>query len=108
MTHTIQLNATGTHTLEITEENLQTIRRYSLFDNLVDSNGYIDEDVMNKLRLNIRSLITSQQDCKDLLDLCLDVIYHAKMKAYGLKKLFELYQDWISQQPTEITENPEI
>ena len=90
----IQLNASGSRMLEITEDNLQTIRKYDLFRDLVDSHGYIDEDVLEKLRLNIRSLIAhSTEDTKDLLDLCIDVIYHDSMKAYGLQNLMKLYAE---------------
>ena len=31
---------------------------------------------------------------KDLLDLCLDVIYHDNMKAFGLHQLIMLYIKW--------------
>lgn len=99
MSYTIQLNQTGTHSLEITEENLETIRRYALFHHLVDSNGYVDEDVLNKLRLNIRDLIATRSNCKDLLDLCIDVVYHDKMKAFGLNKLIQTYQEWEQANP---------
>lgn len=98
-TYTIQLNATGTHKLEITETDLRTIRKYTLFRHLVDSNGYVSEDVLEKLRLNIRSVIASSSDCKDLLDLCIDVIYHDKMKAYGLKALIDLFRKWDVENP---------
>ena len=104
MTYKIQLNPTGTHHLEVSETALQTIRRYSLFDNLIDSNGYIDDSVLEKLRLNIRSIIAGQADCKDLLDLCIDVIYHDKMKAFGLSNLVSCYQEWLHKQPTESSE----
>jgi hypothetical protein len=104
MTYTIQLNATGTHNLEITENNLRTIRKYALFRHLVDSNGYVSEDVLEKLRLNIRSIIASSTDCKDLLDLCIDVIYHDKMKAFGLKRLIDVYQKWDAENPEEPAE----
>lgn len=104
MIYTIQLNATGTHQLEITEDNLNTIRKYALFRHLVDSNGYVSEDVLEKLRLNIRSIIASSTDCKDLLDLCIDVIYHDKMKAYGLKALIEVFQKWNAENPEETPE----
>lgn len=91
---TIQLNASGSRQLEITEENLQTINKYDLFRGLVDSHGYVTEEVLEKLRLNIRSLIAnSTEDTKDLLDLCIDVIYHDSMKAYGLQNLIKLYAD---------------
>jgi len=95
---TIQLNEKGTRNLEITDENLQTIRKYDLFRSLVDSHGYVTEEVLEKLRLNIRSLIAnSTDDTKDLLDLCIDVIYHDSMKAYGLQNLMKLYADTFAE-----------
>ena len=39
----IQLNESGTRHLNVTEQNLQTIRKYGLFDGLVGSTGYITE-----------------------------------------------------------------
>ena len=57
--YTIQTNASGTRSMEISEENLQTIEKYALFQHLIDSNGIVDESVLDKLKLNIRSLITS-------------------------------------------------
>lgn len=96
--YTIQANPSGTRSIEVSEENLQTIEKYGLFRHLIDSNGIVDEPVLDKLKLNVRSLIASQEeDCKDLLDLCIDVIYHNNMKAFGLQQLIKLYLDWISQ-----------
>lgn len=93
--YTIQTNASGTRSMEISEVNLQTIEKYSLFQHLIDSNGIVDEMVLDKLKLNIRSLIASdEQNCKDLLDLCIDVIYHNNMKAFGLHQLILLYIRW--------------
>jgi hypothetical protein len=61
----------------------------------------VDETVLDKLKLNIRSLIASQEeDSKDLLDLCIDVIYHNNMKAFGLQQLIKLYLQWLPQQET--------
>ena len=91
----IQLNESGSRHLEITEENLQTISKYNLFDGLIGSTGYVTEETLEKLRHTIRSLIVSStEDTKDLLDLCIDVIYHDKMKAYGLRNLIEVYTEW--------------
>ncbi len=90
--YTIQANPSGTRSMEISEENLVTIEKYSLFQHLIDSNGIVDEAVLEKLKLNIRSLIASrEEDSKDLLDLCIDVIYHNNMKAFGLQQLIKLY-----------------
>lgn len=97
--YTIQANASGTRSMEISEENLATIYKYGLFRHLIDSNGIVDEMVLEKLRLNIRSLIASQEeDSRDLLDLCIDVIYHNNMKAFGLEQLIRLYIEWLSSQ----------
>ena len=83
--YTIQTNASGTRSMEISEKHLETIEKYSLFQQLIDSNGIVDETVLDKLKLNIRSLIASmEENSKDLLDLCIDVIYHNNMKAFGL------------------------
>ena len=93
--YTIQTNASGTRSMEISEENLQTIEKYALFQHLIDSNGIVDESVLEKLKLNIRSLITSEEgNNKELLDLCIDVIYHNNMKAFGLHQLILLYIQW--------------
>ena len=100
--YTIQANPSGTRIMEISEENLVTIEKYSLFQHLIDSNGIVDEAVLEKLKLNIRSLIASQEeDSKDLLDLCIDVIYHNNMKAFGLQQLIKLYLTWLSKQEAE-------
>lgn len=93
--YTIQANASGTRNIEISEKHLKTIEKYSLFQQLIDSNGIVDETVLDKLKLNIRSLIASmEENSKDLLDLCIDVIYHSHMKAYGLHQLILLYIKW--------------
>ena len=100
--YTIQANPSGTRSMEISEENLVTIEKYSLFQHLIDSNGIVDEAVLEQLKLNIRSLIASQEeDSKDLLDLCIDVIYHNNMKAFGLQQLIKLYLTWLSKQEAE-------
>ena len=94
----IQANASGTRSIEVSEEHLKTIEKYQLFRDLIDSNGYVDEQVLDKLKLNIRSLLGGDAGKdKDLLDLCLDVIYHPNMKAYGLQQLVLLYINWKNQ-----------
>ena len=91
----IEANPSGTRTLSISEENLKTIEKYALFQHLIDSNGIINESVLDKLKLNVRSLIASSEtNSKDLLDLCIDVIYHNDMKAFGLYQLVQLYIKW--------------
>ena len=94
----IQTNSSGTRSIDVTELHLTTIEKYQLFRDLIDSNGYVDEQVLDKLKLNIRSLLSGDAGKdKDLLDLCLDVIYHPNMKAYGLQQLVLLFINWKNQ-----------
>ena len=94
----IQANASGTRSIEVSDLHLETLRKYSLLDSLVDSNGIIDETVLDKLKLNVRSLLESSGiSDNNLLDLCLDVIYHANMKSFGLQQLFVLFINWKQQ-----------
>ena len=98
----IQTNASGTRSIDITDEHLQTIEDYQLFRDLTDSNGYVDEQVLDKLKFNLRSMLeTDAGKDKRLLDLCLDVIYHANMKAFGLQQLVLLFINWKNQSKEE-------
>lgn len=95
----IQANASGTRTIEVTDQHLETIRQYALLKNLIDSNGIVNEVVLDKLKFNVRSLLESEAGKdKALLDLCLDVIYNKNMKAIGLHNLVLLYVEWEQQQ----------
>ena len=101
----IQANASGTRSINVTDEHLETIKKYSLLRNLIDSTGFIDETVLDKLKLNVRSLLESSDvNDKDLLDLCLDVIYNNNMKAIGLSGLVALYKEWEAKRPAVTTE----
>jgi hypothetical protein len=98
----LQANQSGTRNIEVTDNHLQTIEKYSLLNNLVDSNGIIDETVLDKLKFNVRSILESSQETdKELLDLCLDVIYNNSMKAFGLNQLVSLYINWKDQNQEE-------
>ena len=93
--HKIQANNSGTRTIDVSDLHLETIDKYALLKNLVDSNGIIDEEVLDKLKYNVRSLLESETGKdKALLDLCLDVIYNNNMNAFGLHQLVLLYIDW--------------
>lgn len=99
MMYKIQANPTGTRSIEVSEKHLQTISKYALLKNLIDSTGIIDETVLDKLKFTLRALLESEAGKdKALLDLCLDVIYHNNMKAFGLHQLTLLYIDWVSKQ----------
>ena len=103
----INANASGTRTIEVTEVELQIIKKYSLLDRIANSAGIIDEDSLNKLRLTVRSLIASQtMASKELLDLCL-VLYHEDMKALGLNNLIKCYNEWLASQESEKSEDAE-
>ena len=100
--YTITTNKSGTRSMEISDAHLLTVEKYQLFSGLVDSNGIVDESVLNKLKLTVRSLIASQEECKDLLDLCVAVIFHDNMKAIGLSALIELYNEWKQVESAEM------
>lgn len=94
-TYKIQTNVSGTRSMMVSEEHLNTIKKYSMLKNLIDSNGIIDESVLDKLKLNIRSILESEPETnRELLDLCLDVIYNSNMKAFGLHQLVLLFIKW--------------
>ena len=94
----IQSNQSGSRSIDITEKHLETIEKYQLFRDLIDSHGFVDEQVLDKLKFNIRSLLESESTRdNDLLDLCLDVIYHANMKSFGLQQLIVLIINWKQQ-----------
>ena len=106
----IQANHSGTRSIEVSESHLQTIDKYSLLRNLIDSNGIIDEAVLDKLKFNVRSILESETG-KDnaLLDLSLDVIYNSNMKAFGLHQLVLLYIEWKNrQEPKENIDTEEV
>ena len=94
----IQTNSSGTRSILISEEHLQTIEDYQFFRDLIDSNGYVDE----------RSLLESEAGKdKRLLDLCLDVIYHNNMKAYGLQQLVLLFINWKNRGNDDLGTTPQ-
>lgn len=102
----IQANQSGTRSIEVSDLHLETIDKYQLLRNLVDSNGIIDEGVLEKLKLNVRALLEAD-NCHDkaLLDLCLDVIYNSNMKALGLHNLVLLYVDWLDKRAVNEAED---
>lgn len=88
----IKANAKGSRYIQVTEKHLETIKKYSLFHDLVEGNGFVDDTTLEKLQNNVRALLDAGKDTdKDLLDLCLDVIYHRDMKSLGLRNLMLLY-----------------
>ena len=106
--YNIQANESGTRSINVSDENLETLRRFSLLQFLVDSNGIITEQSLDKLKLTVRSLLTTPQGSgKALLDLCIDVIYHRDMKAFGLRNLIALYEKWNKENPETEAERAE-
>ena len=97
-------NMKGSRSLPIDERHLETIEHYSLFSELLDSNGLVDETVLEKLRLNVRSLLETTNGDARLVDLCQDVLFHPNMKAFGLHQLILLYIDWEKQKLDQTTD----
>ena len=89
--YTIQANPSGTRSIEVSSENLKTIEKYALFRHLIDYTLFEGAE---------RAVIINA-DSKELLDLCIDVIYHNNMKAFGLQQLIKLYLTWLSTQDAE-------
>ena len=99
----IKANAKGTRFIEVSEKHLDTIKEYSLFNDLVGSDGFVDETTLLKLQSNVRALLEAgHANDKDLLDLCLDVIYHRDMKALGLRNLMLLYISYNDENQMEM------
>lgn len=94
MKYTIQTNPKGSRSMEIEESHLLTLQKYALLSDLLDSNGIVDEDVLEKLRLNVRALLEHTKEPAELLDLCQNVLFHDNMKAFGLHQLICLYIEW--------------
>ena len=88
----------GSRQLSVEEAHLNTIDRYALFSDLLDSNGIVEESVLEKLRLNVRSLLASGTSDPQLLDFCEHILFHHDMKAFGLHQLILLYIDWKKEQ----------
>ena len=105
----IQANPSGTRSIEVSEQHLKTIDKYLLLSDLVDSHGYVDEQVLDKLKFNIRALLESDAGHdKDLLDLCLDVVYPPNMKAFGLQQLYRCYKEWHQSHQDELGSLTEV
>ena len=47
----IQSNQSGTRSIDISDAHLQTINKYQLFRGLIDSNGFVDEQVLEKAKV---------------------------------------------------------
>ena len=92
--YTILCNMKGSRKLNIEEAHLNTIDHYGLFSDLLDSNGIVEESVLDKLRLNVRSMLSNSEPDPQLIDLCEHVLFHRDMKAFGLHQLILLFIDW--------------
>ena len=92
--YTILCNMKGSRKLSVEESHLNTIDHYSLFTDLLDSNGIVEESVLEKLRLNVRSILSNGNPDPNMLDLCERIIFHNDMKAFGLHQLILLFIDW--------------
>lgn len=106
--YTILCNMKGSRQLSVEEAHLNTIDHYSLFSDLLDSNGIVSESVLEKLRLNVRSLLSCNETDTHLLDLCERVLFHNDMKAFGLHQLILLFIDWKKEQLDKLRSSLEM
>ncbi len=90
----ILCNMKGSRVLQVEESHLTTIEEFALFSELLDSNGIVDEAVLDKLRLNVRALLDNTNGNPRLMKFCQDILFHPNMKAFGLHQLILLYIDW--------------
>jgi hypothetical protein len=96
MTHKIISNASGTRSMEITEEHLNVIEKYQLFNNLVYSNGIVDETTLDTLKSFVGGIIDSEKGTdNELVNFYKNVLAHPNMKSVALGNLMELYAQWI-------------
>ncbi len=91
--------------MTITTSHLETLERLSLFSDLLDSNGIVDETVLDKLRLHVRQMLESKSNDKELLELCKDVLFHDNMKAFTLHQLISLFLYWKQERTETSSEN---
>ena len=95
MTHKIISNASGTRSMEITEEHLNVIEKYQLFNNLVYSNGIVDETTLDTLKSFVGGIIDSEKGTdNELVNFYKNVLAHPNMKSVALGNLMELYAQW--------------
>ncbi|MCF0183062.1 MAG: hypothetical protein HUK00_05005 [Bacteroidaceae bacterium] len=94
---TITANEKGSREIQVSEDHLATIDRYSLFADLLASHGIVTDHTLEHLRLNVRSLVEANPDEPALIALLSDVLYHKDMKAFGLHQLINLYLHWNKQ-----------
>lgn len=87
----IQCNEKGSRFIELTPDHLMTIEKYNLLADLIDSNGLVDDSSLNKLKMNVKSLLEHTEDNSDLLQLCQEVLFHDNMKSFGLHQLIMLF-----------------
>lgn len=102
----IKANEKGSRFIEVSEQHLETIKKYSLFNDLVSGNGFVDGETLEKLQNNTRGLLETHSDDEELIDLCLKVIFHKDMKALGLRNLILAYISYNDK--TDIDEPEEI
>jgi len=102
----IKANEKGSRFIEVSEAHLDTIKKYALFNDLVNSTGYVDEETLEKLQNNTRALLETNSCDEALIDLCLNVLFHQNMKALGLRNLILAYISYNDK--TDIEENDEI
>lgn len=93
-TYQIQANEKGSRFITVNEGHLQTIEKYNLLGDLLNSTGFVDQKTLDKLQLNVRALLDNTNGEPELLTLSQEVLFQDNMKAFGLYQLINLYINW--------------
>ena len=64
----IQANQSGTRSIEVSDQHLETTDKYQLLRNLVDSNGIIDEEVLKLVETAHTEAWNVINENRDILD----------------------------------------
>ena len=98
--HTIITNAKGSRSIEVSDQHLATIHKYNLMAGLEGQSG-VTEETLESLRLQLRSLLESNNGDSELINLCKEVFFHDNMKAIGLQNLIALAKECAQATTTE-------
>ncbi len=104
----IQANQSGTRSIEVSDQHLRDYRKVSVTSQPRRQQRHYRRGSARQTETQC-AFTPRSSDIKDkeLLDLCLDVIYNQNMKALGLHNLVLLYVDWKDKKQAEAAADAE-